>query len=445
MTVEWIGPEPGRARTTAARGAIGLRSPGCRSADRRCPRRPARGRRELAHAGCRPGDAGPGRSAGSAAQRDGGRLSRRSRPRGFRGSAEHRAARPPAPRAFGAAPRRVHRAARRRASGRIRAAARPAPGLAHRLYRLGRAGDRAAPARGAVCRWPLHLAGGAAGRWEPVRNPPSGRRPATALDRQRPDRRRRARLRPVAAHAARGRAVPHRGRKGRGELARGRRQPARPGLAGSAGRAAGPGGAAPRRICRRGRAFETHPARPRPGRRRRRGGDPDDARIDRLAAQHPRRRRAAHAVAAVLRHPARRRHAHPVRRPPQARPRPRPPSRQCGDRCRARSAGAGARCARRRRRPGAGRSGQCGIVDFRPARGGRGQAPSRRRSVHLAQGVQEQGRGRGHPRGASPRRRGVDPLSRLARAGGARRAASPRSPPATGSKPFAARANISAI
>ena len=142
-------------------------------------------------------------------------------------------------------PRRVHRAALGRASGRIRAAARPAPGLAHRLYRLGRAGDRAAPSvrrcsstADTPCRRRSRSMANLFEIHHLIDEPPA------ALDRQRPDRRRRARLRPVAAHAARGRAVPRRGRKGRGELARGRRQPARRGLAGPAGRAPGPGGAA---------------------------------------------------------------------------------------------------------------------------------------------------------------------------------------------------------
>ena len=71
--------------------------------------------------------------------------------------------------------------------------------------------------------------------------------------------------------------------------------------------------------------------------------------------------------------------------------------------------------------------------------------PPRRRPVPAAEGLQEPGRARRHPRRASPRRRGGDPLPRLAGARGAQRRACARSPPATGSKPSAAKANISAI
>ncbi len=47
------------------------------------------------------------------------------------------------------------------------------------------------------------------------------------------------------------------------------------------------------------------------------------------------------------------------------------------------------------------------------------QAASRRRSLPVAQGVQEPGRAGGRARGPSPRRRGLDAFPRLARAGGA--------------------------
>ncbi len=230
------------------------------------------------------------------------------------------------------------------------------------------------------------------------------------------------RLRPLAAHAAGGRAPQSRRRARRGQPQAGR-QPDRPDLAGAAGGAARAGGAAPRPLCRRERAGEARPARPRARRGRRRGGGADEPGIDRLAPQHPRRRRAAHAAAAVVCDPARGRQRHAVHRPAQARPRPRPPSRQ---RRRDRDAGAArarARRARRLRGAGPGRPGDRRVVDLRPARQGRRQDPARRRPVPVAESLQEPGRARRHPRRASPRRRRGHPLPRLARARGAKRRA----------------------
>ena len=86
--------------------------------------------------------------------------------------------------------------------------------------------------------------------------------------------------------------------------------------------------------------------------------------IDRVAAQHPGRRRAAYAAASLLRDLAPRRRRRAVHRPPQIGARPRTTSRQSRDGAAARTAGSGARCARRRRRPGAGRPGQCGVMDL---------------------------------------------------------------------------------
>src|SRR5579871_3728858 len=77
--------------------------------------------------------------------------------------AERRAPGRAARRVGRARPRRVCRAALGRTSGRICAAARPAAGLADRLYRLGRGGGGAAPTCRPVCRRPLYPAGGAAG------------------------------------------------------------------------------------------------------------------------------------------------------------------------------------------------------------------------------------------------------------------------------------------
>ena len=63
-----------------------------------------------------------------------------------------------------------------------------------------------------LCRRPLHAAGGGAGRYRGLRNPPSDRRTANNLARGRGKEGRRHWLRPVAAHAAGGRAAVRRGR-----------------------------------------------------------------------------------------------------------------------------------------------------------------------------------------------------------------------------------------
>ena len=178
------------------------------------------------------------------------------------------------------------------------------------------------------------------------------------------------RLRSLAAHAARGRALSRRRRKGWCGACALSRQPARPGLAGPAGRAVRAGRAACRYIL---------PARARSRNATRLAAGLAEEGVaaavvltmpefDRLAAQHPRRRRAAHAVAVVLCDPAARRRVHPVYRPAQARPRPRTPSRQCRHRAAARAIGTGARRARGGRRAGAGRPGDRRRVDLRPAR-----------------------------------------------------------------------------
>ena len=151
-------------------------------------------------------------------------------------------------------------------------------------------------------------------------------------------------------------------------------------------------------------------------------GRADHARIDRLAPQHPRRRRAAHAAAAVFRDPPRedgtvtlfidRRKLAPGL------------ERHLGNGvtvCAPGAAGAGARRTRRRGRPGAGRSGECGLVGGRPARCSGSEDPPCGRSLPAAQGLQECDRARRHARGASPRRRCADALSRLACARSAER------------------------
>ena len=69
-------------------------------------------------------------------------------------------------------PRRLRRAARRRAPGRIRAAPLAAAGLADRLHRLGRPGDRAGRQGGDLRRRPLHAAGARAGRHRRLRAAP---------------------------------------------------------------------------------------------------------------------------------------------------------------------------------------------------------------------------------------------------------------------------------
>ncbi len=109
------------------------------------------------------------------------------------------------------------------------------------------------------------------------------------------------------------------------------RQPDRPGLAGAAAGADCAGRAARRPLRRRRRSIEARSTGAHTGRGRRRGGGADDARVDRLAVEHPRRRRAAHTTAAVLRDLAPGRQRHLVHRPAKARSRPRAPSRQRGD------------------------------------------------------------------------------------------------------------------
>ena len=159
-------------------------------------------------AGDRPGGLDPAGRAGAVARP--GRAA--ARPRRARGGAAPRdcgarscrPARGAARRAGAARLDGLHRAARRRAPGRIRPAARPAAGLADRLHRLGRAGGRAgrrAPRCSSTAATRCRSRG--AGRHRAVRDPPpdraSRRRAGSPRRSQAGDS---ARLRPVAAHAA---------------------------------------------------------------------------------------------------------------------------------------------------------------------------------------------------------------------------------------------------
>ena len=123
-----------------------------------------------------------------------------------------------------ARPRRLRRAARRRASGRICAQARRAAGLADRLHRLGGRGGGAGRQGRDLRRRALHAAGAPADRHQPVRAARSGRRRTGGVDRGQCAEGREARLRPVAAHRGRGRRL----EGAAAESGRGRSWPARP-------------------------------------------------------------------------------------------------------------------------------------------------------------------------------------------------------------------------
>ncbi len=175
--------------------------------------------------------------------------------------------------------RRVHRAARRRASGRICAATRSASRLADRLYRVGGPCDRVARPRSAVCRWAVHIAGGRPDRYGLGRDPSPGRGATGAMARHGAQKGRGSRLRSLAAHASRGGTVSRRCRKGRSRAPRCPRQPARQGLARPAGSADRTRRAASRAILRRERRVEAHPPGARLATGGGRGGRLDDAGI----------------------------------------------------------------------------------------------------------------------------------------------------------------------
>ena len=329
---------------------------------------------------------------------------------------------------------RLHRPARRRAPERIPAARGRAAGLADRLHRLGRHGDRARRRGGDLRRRPLHAAGARAGRHGRASTPehliddaadqmaggaPQGRRPH--------------RLRPVAddawpsvrrfAETCRGGRAPNwsRSRKTRstasvarppGAAARRRHAAARSNFAGEA---------AADKIARLQEAL---------------AGKKADAAVlaqaDSIAwtLQHPRRRRRPQPGAAGLRHPAGERPADAVHRRPQA----------LQHACATRSPSLPT-STRRRRWPRDSRTlGAAGarvlldpqttpeaIAEAIRAAGGthrRGQRPgclpkARKNATELA----------GAPPRPRARRRRDGPLPRLARPGGAGGRASTRSPP----------------
>ena len=105
---------------------------------------------------------------------------------------------------------RLHRPPRRRASRRIRARRRRAPGLADRLHRQRRAGRRAARPRRGVHRRALRAAAAGADRSGAVGAPPHHRGPAAGLARRARPRRRAHRLRPAADQRGGAAALPRR-------------------------------------------------------------------------------------------------------------------------------------------------------------------------------------------------------------------------------------------
>ena len=135
----------------------------------------------------------------------------------------------------------------------------------------------------------------------------------------------RGRLRSLAAHGAGGRGAARGPGRGRRPAARG--QPRGPHLARPPGPARRPVLRLPRGSRGRGRGLEARAHRRRAARGGREGGGADAARLDRVAPQHPRRRRGAHAGAPRLRDPARGRPLRPLRAARQGRRGGRPPRR----------------------------------------------------------------------------------------------------------------------
>ncbi len=135
-----------------------------------------------------------------------------------------------------------------------------------------------------------------------------------------------------------------------------------------------------------------------------------------MAAQHPRRRRPAHAAAARLCRAACRRRGRPFHGPAQVRAGVGSAPRQLRAGPRARSAGRYAGSPGAGETPRSGRSDQRSRLDLRPAGDGGGGGGARQRSLCAAQGVQERGGDRRDAGGASARWRRCDSLPGLGRA-----------------------------
>ena len=121
---------------------------------------------------------------------------------------------------------RIRGSPRRSAAKRICPAVRRAAGLADRLYRFGRTGDRADQRGRCVRRRPLYAAGGQAGRWQGLGGRAPGRSAAGKLAGETPDARRPPRVRSVAAYLGGRRTAGCGLRQGRRGTGRGRDQPA---------------------------------------------------------------------------------------------------------------------------------------------------------------------------------------------------------------------------
>ena len=313
--------------------------------------------------------------------------------------------------------RRLHRAARRRASGRVCRRPLRAAEMADRLHRLGRRRDRAAPSRASIFvdgRYTLQVRDqvdlDVFAIESLVDNPPPDWIKANL------GKGARHRLRSVAAHDRRGQGAEGGGRGGRRDAGAARQQPDRRDLAGPARR----------RRWRRSKSirsnFAGELAKDKLARlagaiakARRDACRADRPVLDRLGLQHPRRRRAAHAAGARLRDSRRRRPAPAVHRQAQAadrdgglshpacrlaarRPRSRPRSRRLP------------RPARRSRSTRCSRPKSCACWSRTMAARSSAADPAR-----LPRATKNQRRDRRRPRRPPPRRRGGGEASVLAR------------------------------
>ena len=273
--------------------------------------------------------------------------------------------------------------------------------LADRVRRLGRDRGGAARTRRRSSSTGATRAGARPGRREAVRVPVVPRDQPGAMARRERGRGRADRLRRLAALA---RAGPRR-RQGAGgsgaELVRGRGQPDRRGV-GRPARALDRARAGPRRAhSPAARAPTSAPKSPTGSRPReaRRGGD-QRARFGRLAAQHARRRRRAHAGGAVLRHRPRRRHRRAVHRAEKVTPEAGAAPRQRGANPPARGV---RRRARRARRQDASRS-IPNAAWRRSSPRSRARAPSRSRCA-IRRSCPRRSRTRSSRPATAPRRR----------------------------------------